>query len=640
MPVLLPALCFILIFHFLSRRQSERDLRSALLGAALVCGTILAALTEILSLLHWLTRGAVAAAWALSAAAWGGAILRLPPGTPPPARATRPASHALVPALILGLVLIGTGASAAAGWPNQWDSLVYHLPRVDHWVQNRTVAFYPTGIVRQLFNPPFAEYAILHLRLLGEDDRWSNAPQWIAMAGCLVGASAIARRFGATPRGQLFGAVVCATIPMGILQASGTQNDYVTAFWLVCMTEAALAPPSGFGAFRVGAGLGLALLSKGTTFLFAGPLLLLALPGWSAVRWRWTRFGYLGLAFLVAVAPNAPHWVRNQTTFGSPLGPGSAGSPGSENDRLTNEAMTPATLASNLIRNLSLHVGAPSAKANRALEAAVGRTHDRLGVAIDDPRTTRLYSDTRFRVAGDPTDPDRAGNPFHLLLTLTALALVAVPPRRSPELVRYALALAGAALLFCLVLKWQPWHSRLQLPLFVLAAPLVAVALEGYRGVIPAATLLLGLQSAPPLLCNRLAPLAGRHTVLNTPALNQYFQNFSRHPTARQQDYVATAELIRARSCTEIGLMLDWDQWEHPLWVLLPGSLRGDWRIEHVGVTNRSARLERQRPGSPPCAVVAGGGAGDSVRVAGRSYGLARRGNGLSAYLPGADSSP
>jgi hypothetical protein len=41
-----------------------------------------------------------------------------------------------------------TGLLAAVAWPSQWDSMVYHLPRIDHWIQNRSVAFYPTHILR------------------------------------------------------------------------------------------------------------------------------------------------------------------------------------------------------------------------------------------------------------------------------------------------------------------------------------------------------------------------------------------------------------------------------------------------------------------------------------------------------------
>ena len=102
------------------------------------------------------------------------------------------------------------------------------------------------------------------------------------MLGSLVGVSLIAAHLGAGARGQIFAVLACATLRMGILQAAGTQNDYVTAFWLVCMTEALLATApavvSPWGALRVGAALGLAMLTKGTAVLFAAPLLLALWP--------------------------------------------------------------------------------------------------------------------------------------------------------------------------------------------------------------------------------------------------------------------------------------------------------------------------------------------------------------------------
>jgi 4-amino-4-deoxy-L-arabinose transferase-like glycosyltransferase len=39
-----------------------------------------------------------------------------------------------------------------------------------------------------------------------------------------------ARRLG----GRL-AALFCATLPMGILQSTSTQNDFVVAYWLACL---------------------------------------------------------------------------------------------------------------------------------------------------------------------------------------------------------------------------------------------------------------------------------------------------------------------------------------------------------------------------------------------------------------------
>src|SRR4029078_8299879 len=92
-----------------------------------------------------------------------------------------------------------TVLTAMTARPNQWDAMVYHLSRVDHWIQDRSVGFYPTHIIRQLYSPPWAEDASLHLTPLGSDEHWANAPQWFSMIGSLAGVSLIARRLGASP---------------------------------------------------------------------------------------------------------------------------------------------------------------------------------------------------------------------------------------------------------------------------------------------------------------------------------------------------------------------------------------------------------------------------------------------------------
>src|SRR5262249_2538151 len=131
-------------------------------------------------------------------------------------------SSPLLNGLLAGVVIIAatTGFIALVAPPNTWDSLTYHMSRVMHWAQNRSVSHYPTHIQRQLHHTPWAEFAILHLQLLSGNDRFANTVQWFAMLGSVTGVSLIAKQVGADARGQIFSAVIAATIPMGILQAS------------------------------------------------------------------------------------------------------------------------------------------------------------------------------------------------------------------------------------------------------------------------------------------------------------------------------------------------------------------------------------------------------------------------------------
>ena len=165
-----------------------------------------------------------------------------------------------------------------------------------------------------------------------------------------------------------------------------------------------------------------------------------------------------------------PFYARNLRVFGHPLGPaGTAAEYGNESHGL-------GTLTSNLVRNSTLHLGTPFGLWNDGLTLAVVRAHEALGLNPQDPRTT-WYEDTRYRVWPMSTLRGAHGQSAALSARPRHRGLLLLTPQpRSPRW--YGLAVLAGAVLFCWVLKWQHWHGRLHTPLFVLAAPLLAVTLE------------------------------------------------------------------------------------------------------------------------------------------------------------------
>ena len=155
--------------------------------------------------------------------------------------------------------------------------MTYHMSRVVHWIQNKSVWHYPTHILRQIELNPWAEFAITHLQILSGGDYWANFVQWFFMLGSLIGVSLIAKEFGADARGQVFATVFAATIPMGILQSTSTQNDYAVSFWLVCFVYYGILIQKATKwqyVLAFGASLGLAFLTKGTAYLYAIPFFI------------------------------------------------------------------------------------------------------------------------------------------------------------------------------------------------------------------------------------------------------------------------------------------------------------------------------------------------------------------------------
>jgi general stress protein CsbA len=260
--------------------SGRKDWRWSFLQAAVLCAALTAASTELLSLFQAIAFPWILAVWSVASLAAGGLLLA---GQRSRARESSPrAGHAkggsrtpplprferiCIAAMIAMALLVAVAALAAP--PNNWDSQSYHMARVMHWIQNGSVAYYPTHILRQLHSNPGAEFCVLHLQILTGSDLFAALVQWFAMVGSLLGVSLLAQQLGAARRGQIFSALVCATLPMGILQASSTQTDYVVAFWLVCLANGLLAllrqPRSALPLMLfTGAALGLAVLAKAT----------------------------------------------------------------------------------------------------------------------------------------------------------------------------------------------------------------------------------------------------------------------------------------------------------------------------------------------------------------------------------------
>ena len=225
-------LVFLSLWGFFYQRQ--REWRFSFLSASVVWGILLTAFLEVLGHFKLITFWWVLGAWGLVFVAtlpWAGeTIINLK------AWLKSFPSLFITPfelSLLAGICFI-MGAVGLIAWiapPNTVDSMIYHMARVMHWMQDRSVDYYPTHILRQLYLSPWSEFAILNFQVLIGTDRLANFVQWFSMVGSAVGVSLIAKEFGADRRGQIFSAFVSTAIPMGIVQGSSTQNDYTATFW-------------------------------------------------------------------------------------------------------------------------------------------------------------------------------------------------------------------------------------------------------------------------------------------------------------------------------------------------------------------------------------------------------------------------
>jgi hypothetical protein len=159
----------------------------------------------------------------------------------------------------------------------------------------------------------------------------------------------------------------------------------------------------------------------------------------------------------------------------------------------------------------------------------------------------------------------------------------------------YLLCLVAGFLLFSLLLRWQPWNSRLMLPLFVLASAVAGSVLGDVPRRLPMAALAIGLTLAatPWLAANRSRPLVASAALQTSPSIlatSRTEQYFAKRPML-EAPYRSAAALITARGARRVGLVCHEDAWEYPLWVLLGSGWHRPPVIEHAAVRNVSAKL-------------------------------------------------
>jgi hypothetical protein len=429
------------------------------------------------------------------------------------------------------------------------------------------------------------------------------------MLGTLFGVATLTAFLRGGTRARVLAVVVAATIPIGMLESTTTQNDYVEAFWLVCLAVLVVSRQSSV---FVGLSLGLAILTKGTGYPFAAPLI-----GWWCVdaiaHKRRRALGPLAMVLLLATAVNVGHYVRNIGSYGTPFGPGREGPFFYANAR---HGVLP--ILSVAVRNLALHFATPWPRANALMTHGIEALHTLVGLDVNDPTTTWYL--TKFEIGPLRFSEDLAPNGAHLALIVVSFVLV-LARRRPTGLTTYVIVLLCAFLCFSALFRWQPWHTRLELPIFVLAAPVVGLVLENRRLVGPVIGAGLLAMACITVLLNESRPPTGAHSVFRTERIAQFFGG--QHDLEATYRYAATR--IKQLGCQRIAVWSARSAAEYPLWVLM-GSPWDGVRIEH---------FNEEHPDATACALFISPlyDAPPNIEIAGMPYEREVFGSAVALYM-------
>lgn len=380
-------------------------------------------------------------------------------------------------ALLLILIILLALTYIAFTVNNNWDSYTYHLPRVEHWIQDKNVDFYPTNNIRQLYLAPFAEYFVLNLRLLSGNALFVNFVQFFSFLNCLLLASLIAKALNLSKKGQLTASILALTIPMGVLQSVTTQTDLVVSFFLISFVYFGISIIKEKNFFTsnlvfLAVSFSLGILTKSTFYIFALPFCIF-FGIYYLKSFKLKSFYILSFLIITFLITNFSFLWRNHQQFGSVLGPQKTATYYQPNLN-TDFGIKP--MLSNSIKNIGMHLVLPSEHYNKQLMGVIVKFHELLNYPLNSAQTN--WRNMPYALSFN-LSPDSVGNFLSIILCFIALIVVITNLKLSSKLVLpYSFSLSSSFFLFAFVLVWQPWQARLDLPFFILAAPLIAYALS------------------------------------------------------------------------------------------------------------------------------------------------------------------
>ena len=494
--------------------------------------------------------------------------------------------------------ILAAGLLFLAVWtvPYNWDSMTYHLSRIANWTQNRSVAHYATHNIREIVSPALAEFINLHVYILtGQKDNLFNLLQCVSALTNVWLVYEISRKIGCAGKYASLAALLCFTSPSVFGEALSTQVDQFAAVWLLIFVyyyidllkqELAFSRNVMDCCGMMAVCMAFGYLTKPSVLIGMAVFLLVLFVVCLARR---AKLSFIAGAALssgaIALAVVLPEAIRNILSFDS-LSLPIAG------QRQLVGTLNPLYVFVNGLKNFVFNL--PNIymyNSDHWMAAVIYRISGILGVNIDDPA---IAEDGRaFLLHPAQTyDPDLAVNPVIVLAFLFCMIWGTISFRRQgkQEGRFYSVLISGIFLLFCCVVRWEPFVSRYMVAYLALLCPVAAYQIqdftERFRGKIRGAAPYVLISA---MCCVELFGLGIYHTRI---ALSEHGDRFRGYFYARQsiyEDYKEVCGSIAGDGPEKIGLILGQDSYEYPIWQAMNGHAE---EIRHVMVENESSPYE------------------------------------------------
>ncbi len=525
--------------------------------------------------------------------------------------------------IFLGIICMGMLILSAKSITANWDSMTYHMPRVMHWIQNKSVAFYATNETRQITSPPLTEYIIMHVMLLTGNDKFVCMVQGVSyvLSGGLVYLTA--RKMKMEKQYAYLAFFLFLMMPPAIAEAVTTQNDLFTAFIMLLFfyyyldfiycRDLTVSKENLTLAVKLGALIAMGYLAKSHVLIpmavFIAYLGMLKILDKEKIK-NIIAVCIAGLA--TAAAGVCPFCIQSYKVYGSLI-------PKAQTDGILPETSSIRLLIGNCYKNLAKYFSTPLVPGINDFLLKIGRGIEKIfRIDINDAAIARSEFELPDEIG--VYHHDMAANP--LVLCLIGLVLIGLLfkmcSRPKPETGMFICTVVSL-LVTSTASVYSPWKVRYFLPVSAVAIIFACFFMERIKREYKWKEFFVGF-----IIC--LGALSGYGAFHYTKEAVQagyygnedgpysYFVNYKVRGSFNDiETYIETEEY------QNIGLYIRSDTYEYPLWAYLDKTQR----MEHVLVKDEHLQKLEDASFNPECIISIGKGEcvlDQELTCHGRSY--------------------
>lgn len=483
--------------------------------------------------------------------------------------------------------------------PNNWDSMTYHLPRIIHWIQNNSIENYPTNITRQIYSPPFSEYAIAQVSILTNSDKYVNLVQLFYLIGTCFVVVEILKLMTKNRKVLFYSFCLSFSLPEAVLQASSTQNDIVHSFFLLSSLFFLfhfLKNQNYLISIWLGIAIGLALLSKIIAFFYI-PALLVVLGIFIIHKIYNTKSLFalksISISALLIIFINFNFTVR-KLDFTHNL----SGTSENIEDGITFDKYNIKLLISTCVKNIAIHSD-PVFIGNFG-NIFAEKTHLLLKQDINE-KGSNVF-DAKFNAVGSwRFHEDFQPNMLITFLFLICILILVIQLKNrktrivSPQTVLF-FVISLQFFILNLIIRWEPWNSRIHTPVFfemIIFCCLTILKETKTKNVIFYFSILFSISYAIFIsVYNYTRPLMNVDFSVNTP--NSRFKNyFMNQPNVYPEFSEFYQILLTEKKAINIGYISHIDGWEYPITSVIYKN--NNLHFDHIRVSNTSSKYKQNK---------------------------------------------